>query len=191
MKRIIFIWITSMFVLTSCVVGDGDIVLQERQVREFNGISLEDVGDVNIYPGENFKVVVTTDDNLQRYVVTETKNNILHISIKSKKMFARAKYTVDVCLPELHSLTSNGVGDVKIAEGSATDLAITLSGVGDIDAINYQIENVTINHSGVGDVKIWAAQSLSGTLSGVGNIRYKGNPTVSVKVSGVGKVKSL
>jgi len=191
MKKIIFIWITSMFVLTSCVVGDGVIVRQERRVSDFNGISIEDVGDVNIRTGESYKVVVTTSDNLQHYVLTETRNNVLYISIKSKKGFVRAKFVIDVQLPELHSLNLSGVGDVRISEGSAAGLAITLSGVGAIDAQNYRIENATVRHSGVGEIKIWVTDSLSGSLSGVGNIRYKGNPAVSVNVSGVGKVSKL
>ena len=191
MKKIIFIWITSMFVLTSCVVGNGEIVRQERRVSDFNGISIEDVGDVNIRTGESYKVVVITDDNLQHYVLTEVRNNILYISIKSKKGLVRTKFVIDVQLPELHSLNLSGVGDVKISEGSAADLAITLSGVGDIDAQNYRIENATVRHSGVGDIKIWVSDSLNGSLSGVGNIRYKGNPAVSVNVSGVGKVSKL
>jgi hypothetical protein len=191
MKRIIYVLIASVFMLTSCVVGDGDIIHQERHVRDFNGISIDDVGDVKIYPGESFKVVVITDDNLQRYVVTETKNNVLHISIKSRKGFVKTKLLIEVHLPELQSLNVNGVGDVRLSDGNATDLAISLSGVGNIDARNYQIENVSIKHSGVGEVKIWATNSLSGTLSGVGDICYKGNPAVSVKVSGVGKVKKL
>ena len=191
MKRFFFIWVASLLVLTSCVIGDGDIVRQERRVRDFNSISLEDVGDVHIRTGESYKVVVTTDDNLQNYVLTETKNNVLYIKVKSKKRIVRTKFKVDVCLPELHNLNLSGVGDVIIAEGSAAALTISLSGVGDIDARNYRLENVTVKHSGVGDVKIWVTESLSGTLSGVGDIRYKGNPTVNVKVSGVGKVSKL
>ena len=191
MKKIICIWFTSMFILTSCVIGDGDIVRQERRVSDFNSISLEDVGDVHIRTGESYRVVVITDDNLQRYVLTEAKNNVLYISIKSKKGLVRTKITVEVYLPELHSLNLSGVGAVSIAEGSAPDLAITLSGVGDVDASNYQVENATVKHSGVGDIKLWVTDSLSGTLSGVGNIRYKGFPTVNVNVSGVGKVSKM
>ena len=191
MKRVIFILITSLFVLTACTIGDGDVVRQERHVSEFNGISVDGVANVNIRPGEDYKVIVITDDNLQHRVLTETRNNVLYISIKSWKGVRATKLVVDVHLPELQSLDLSGVGDVRIADGSATDLVISLSGVGDVDAQNYRVENVDIHHSGVGDMKIWATHSLVGTLSGVGDIRYKGNPTVSVKVSGVGKVREL
>ena len=191
MKKNVFILITSMFVLASCTIGNGDVIRQERQVRGFNGISVEGVADVNIQPGEDYKVVVITDENLQHRVITETRNNVLNISIKSKKGFRSTRLTVNIHLPELKSLDLSGVGNVTIADGSATDLAIFLSGVGEINAQNYRIENVTIHHSGVGDMKIWATHSLEGTLSGVGNILYKGNPTVNVKVSGVGKVREM
>jgi hypothetical protein len=53
------------------------------------------------------------------------------------------------------------------------------------------MKNVTINHSGVGNAKIWATDSLNGTLSGVGNILYKGNPTININRKGIGNVNRL
>jgi hypothetical protein len=133
-------------------------------------------------------VVVTTDNNLQEFVLVEVKNDVVHINTKSNPNFRPTKLIVDVHLPELQSISLNGVGNVKLSDGNASDLKISLSGVGNIDAQNYQVENIVITQSGVGNSKIWATNSLSGTLSGVGNISYKGDPTITVNVSGVGKI---
>jgi hypothetical protein len=195
MKKVVFILFASMLFLASCIDtgirGDGNIVSQEREVSDFYGLTIDGVANVNVQSGEEYKLVVTTDDNLQDFVLLEVKNGILHINTKENTNLRPTKLIIDVHLPELQSISINGVGNVKIFNGNASDLKISLSGVGNIDAQNYQVQNVIINSSGVGNAKVWATNSLDGTLSGVGNIQYKGNPKVSVSVSGVGKVNKL
>jgi hypothetical protein len=194
MKRVIFVLFTSMLFLTSCIFsyngikGDGNVVSQERTASGFYGISIDGAANVNVQHGEDYKVVVTTDNNLQEFVFVEAKNDVVHINTKSNTNLKPTKLIVDVHLPELQSINLKGVGNVKVSDGEASDLKISLSGVGNVDAQGYQVENIVITQSGVGNSKIWATNSLSGTLSGVGNISYKGNPTVNVSVSGVGKV---
>ena len=197
MKRVVFVLFTGMLFFTSCVFsisgikGDGNVVSQERAASGFYGLAINDAANVNVHHGEDYKVVVTTDNNLQEFVFVEVKNDVVHINTKPNANLKPTKLIVDVYLPELQSIILNGVGNVKLSEGNASDLKISLSGVGNVDAQNYQVENIAITQSGVGNSKIWATNSLSGTLSGVGNISYKGNPTVNVKVSGVGKVTNL
>ena len=202
MKRVFIklVAITFVFGIFSCYVpcdknytmkGNRNIVSQERKASGFHGITIDDVADVNVHTGEDYKVVVTIDSNLQSFIVVEVKNKVLYIDTKPVTRFEPTKVIVDVHLPKLQSININGVGNVKLSDDNVSDLDISLSGVGNIDAKNYQVENVFIKHSGVGDAKIWASKSLSGTLSGVGNIRYKGNPTVNINVTGVGKVSKL
>jgi len=195
MKRVVFVLFTSMLSLASCIYssngikGDGNVVSEERAASGFYGVSIDGVANVNVHHGEDYRVVVTTDNNLQEFVLVEVKNDVVHISNQPNANLNPTKMLVDVHLPELQSINVKGVGNVKLSAGNASDLKITLTGVGNVDALNYQVENVVITQSGVGNSKLWATNSLSGTLSGVGNITYKGNPTVDVKVSGVGKVK--
>ena len=155
---------TSMLFLTSCIgiKGNGNIVSQERVASDF-----------------------------QDFISVESKNGVLYIASKDNKNMRPTKLIVDVHLPELQSINLTGVGSVTVSDGNTSNLQISLSGVGDIDTQNYQVQNITIQNSGVGSAKVWATDSLSGTLSGVGDISYKGNPEVSIKVSGVGKVNKL
>ena len=192
MKRIVFVLFTGMLFLISCngIRGDGNIVSQERTASGFNGITINGVTNVNVLPGEDYKVIVTTDANLQDFVLMEMKNNVLQI-INTKENLKPTKLIVDVHLPQLQSININGVGHVKLSDGNASDLEVSLSGVGSFDAQNYQVKNVTVQNSGVGEALIWATDSLSGTLSGVGKFLYKGNPRVNLNVNGVGKLDKL
>jgi len=196
MKKILYKFVALTFVVglfssIGCTKGDGNIVSEEITAREFCTITINGAANVNVQHGEDYRVVVTTDNNLQSFVLVEAKNNVLHISTKRNANIRTTKLIVDVYLPELQGINSHGVGNVKLPDGNASNLEISLTGVGNIDGQNYQVENVAIRQSGVGNATIWATNSLSGTLSGVGNIRYKGDPTVSVNVSGVGRVSRL
>jgi len=184
---------TGILLLASCtrIQGYGNIVSQERVASDFQGLTLSGVASVNVHPGEDYKVEVTTDDNLQDFISVEAKNGVLYIASKGNKNLRPTKLIVDVHLPEIQSINLSGVGSVTLSNGIASNLKISLSGVGSIDAQNYQVQNITIQNSGVGSAIIWATDTLNGTLSGVGSISYKGNPEVSVNVSGVGKVNKL
>jgi hypothetical protein len=179
-----------MSVFAGCNMGDGNVISQERAIEGFNGITLEGVGNVNVYPGENFKLIITTDSNLQDRVLTKVNGNTLQISQKSGS-FNSTELTMDVYMPELKNILLSGAGNIKINNGNAFEIDFSLSGAGNIDAQNIQIQNVTIKLSGVGNAKIWATNSLNGTLSGVGNILYKGSPTINVNRTGVGSIKPL
>jgi len=168
--------------------GNGDVISLERTIEGFNGISLVGVGNINIYNGENFKIVIKTDSNLQDRVLTTVNENILQIS-QEPGNFNATELTINIFMPDLKSIALSGAGNIRIIAGSATDLQISLSGAGNINAQDFQVQNITINHSGVGNARIWAVSSLNGTLSGVGNISYKGNPTVNINRTGVGTVK--
>ena len=186
----VFLAIMIFLVFTGCDMGNGNIIRQERVVGEFTSVALDGIGNVNIYPKENKRVVVTTDSNLQDKVLTSVNGNTLRITQRSGSFNAN-ELTIDVYLSELTRISLNGTGNFTVKNGNASELALSISGTGNINAQNFQIQNAVITHSGVGDVKIWATDSLTGTLSGVGNIRYKGNPTINVKRTGVGNITPL
>jgi hypothetical protein len=176
--------------ITGCARGNGSIVTQERAVEGFNGITLDGAGNINVHPGVNYKVTVTTDSNLQDKVLTTVNGNNLHISKKSGS-FNATELTIDVYLPELKNVALSGAGNIKVGIGNTSELDFSLSGTGNIDAQNFQVQNATVRHSGAGNISIWATNALNGTLSGFGNILYKGNPTINVNRRGVGNIKPM
>ena len=179
-----------MVIFIGCDMGNGNIKSEERTVEGFNGVKLEGVANINVYPGENYRVIVKTDSNLMDRVLTTVSGNILHISQKSG-IFNATELTIDVYMPEIKSITLSGTGNIKVFNGSSPVLNITLSGTGNIDALNFKVEDITINHSGTGNSKIWAENTLNVTLSGTGNILYKGTPTITLNKTGTGNINSL
>jgi hypothetical protein len=181
--------------LTCCtfghIRGNGKIISQERNAEDFTDVVLDGVGKVNIHTSENYKVVVTTDSNIQDIIEINTHGQRLYIDENCKWGFNPTKLTIDVYMPEVKNVKLNGVGKIKIADGKTSDLAIDLCGVGDIEAHYYEVQNVDISISGTGDVKTLVTGTLKGDISGVGTIFYKGKPEIQKSVTGVGNVKPL
>jgi len=171
--------------------GNGNVVGQERSVQEFDSVVLVGVGNVHIHPGEELRVVVTTDSNIQDYITTNVSGTSLRISARRHTSFNPTRLTIDVYLPTLRNISLQGVGNFTVGAGETSSLGIILDGVGDVNAQNFEAESVDVNLSGVGDIRAWATDTLTGRLSGVGNVRYRGDPTVTVRRSGVGQVRPL
>jgi hypothetical protein len=172
--------------------GNGAITTTERMAEGFNGILLEGAGNINIHFSEYYKVMVTTDSNIQDIITIEVKNSLLCIDERRENGGINpTKIEIDVYLPKLESITVKGAGNIEIDNGKDSILTLTHSGAGDINAQNYEVENVNITLSGAGNIKTWVTNILSGDIRGVGNIYYKGNPTINVNVSGIGGVKKM
>jgi len=173
--------------------GDGKIVSQEKFVSDFNSVTLKGGLDVNIYYAEDFKVLVTTDSNIQNFVVINVNKNVLNIDIKTNSYFSATELYVDVYLPELKTVNLEGVGNIKIADGETTEFDIILSGGGNIDVQDFEAENVNIDLSGVGDIKFLNGKTsdFKVDLSGGGNIDVQNFDVenVNIKHSGVGNIK--
>jgi len=174
-------------------IANGNVISKEVSAKEFDGMVLNGVADVNIHSSESYKVVVTTDSNIQDNIAITVDNNILRIDTEYNNFFWHnpPKVTIDIYTPELKNVELNGVGDIKILNGKSSDLKIKLSGVGDIDARNYEVENVNITLHGTGDIKVWATDTLTGKFSGVGDVLYKGDPLINIDTNGIGRVKRL
>ena len=187
---LVFMTMVIFLAFNGCDMDNSNVTSQERAVDGFNGITLDGVGNVNIHIGENYKVVVTTNSDLQDRVLTTVSGNILRITQRSGPFNAK-ELTIDVYLPELTRISLNGAGNFTVNTGNASELTFSLSGTGNINAQNFEVQNVNIAHSGVGNARIWATNSINGSLSGVGNIRYRGNPTININRTGIGNISKL
>ena len=182
---VVFLWVLSgcVFVLMG-IKGNGDIVSQERTftAAEFNRVIAYGVGNINIYPSEDYKVIVTTDSNIQDTIGTEVLGNTLHIE-NIRENYNPTKLTIDVYLPELKAITLKGSGNIKINNGNGTDLEVVLSGSGNIDALKYQATVLNTTLSGSGNIKATATNSLNGNISGSGSITAQNNPVQNADIS--------
>ena len=176
---------------SNTIKGDGNVVSQEKAASGFHSVTLDGGCNVNIHHAENFKVVVTTDSNIQDTITVNVNESILYINQKSDTNIHVTVLYADVYMPALKNINLKGIGDIKIVDGKTSNFEIVLSGGGNIDAQDFEAENVSVTLSGIGDVRVWATKNLTALLSGGGNIDAQKYETenVSVTLSGIGDIR--
>ncbi len=202
--------LTATVLITGCnfgVPGNGVAKIEDRQVDDFDSVSLRGIGSVNITVGEPKSVTVTVDENLMQLLETVVEDG--ELIIKSRKAIApRVDLVVNISTPELNAGRVSGVGDMDITGATGDSLDLSVSGVGSLTAtgqvtnadvrvsgvgsanLNQLIaENVVVRVSGTGDANVHATSSVDAKVSGIGDIVVHGNPqSVNKSASGIGDV---
>ena len=128
-------------VITENISSNG--ATQVRNVGPFSGISVSGGIKVNFTQGKNQSVVVDTDSDKQKYVMTEVKNGILMISVDYKKNLNFKKLLVTVEAPELTSAkVSSGSLFTTLNTINANDFAIQVSSGANLNA-DLNVKNTT------------------------------------------------
>jgi len=193
------------------VLGNGTIVTQSKSAQGFSTVALAIPGNMRIHPGEEYRLVITTDSNIMDMITVEVRGSALTIGVERNANINPTELTIDVYLPALRSLSLVGSGHINVGElsassldisiigagavtlasGSASSLSVIISGSGDISAENFQASDVEVVISGAGVVSTWATNSISGVISGMGVILYRGDPRIDVVIAGAGQVMRL
>jgi len=188
--------------------GDGNVVKEERTVDAFKQLELSGVFNAQLSQGAKEKVVIETDQNLQKLIETVNKNDKL--IIKTKEEFKKRKSTkinVYVTVTDINYLEIGGVGKISCASRLTLDnLELEIFGVGntnlelDCEMLNAEISSVGntelvgevetafIENSGVGNLNAFdlRVQKLNLENSGIGKAKVYAEKEISVENSGIG-----
>lgn len=184
---------------SNAVIGSGVVAQENRTVSGFTRVVLAGEGTLHIEQGAAEELIVTAEDNLLPYILTEVQNGILEIRTQ---IFIDLKPTQPIeyhlTVVSLESVMLSGAGDIKVSDLISPQLALTLSGVGSVEVTNLQADELDVVLSGVGDFDIsgtvdlqrlnltglgdYEARDLT-SLDGVISIVGNDNQTVTVRVS--------
>ncbi len=188
---------------TPVVVGNGQIVTQQRAVSDFRAVSLRGAGDLVVQIGPRASLRVSADSNIIPLLVQRQRGDELILETKqSYRSRTKPRYVLTV--PSLHSIGIGGSGDARVegvsaerfsmaiggsghivARGRTGRLVVAIGGSGDIDARALRASSATVTIGGSGTAQVATNGPLSGTIAGSGSIRYVGRPS-SISVSRVG-----
>ncbi len=186
----------------NCVSGSGVVAQEDRTVIGITGVVFAGEGTLHIEQGSAEELIVTAEDNLLPFILTEVDNGILEIrtqsnvcleptqpieyhltvvSLESVLLSGVGDITVsDLVTPQL-SLRRSGIGSVEVTNLDADELDVVLSGMmgmGDFD-ISGTVDLQRVNVTGLGDYDARDLVSLDAVISIVGNA----NQTATVRVS--------
>ena len=195
---------------SDAIEGSGDLITEERDVRQFDKIKSSGSFDVFVEVGPAQSVKITFDDNLIDIIETKVRGKTLRID-NEESFLSDHVCKVEITVPELEAVTLSGSGNVEVValksdifecsisgsgnievEGEVQEVDFKISGSGEIQAEDLEADDAYVKISGSGDVRLQARESLEARVSGSGSIYYSGNPnSLSTNVSGSGHIKKI
>ncbi|MEM1246426.1 MAG: DUF2807 domain-containing protein [Acidobacteriota bacterium] len=191
------------------VTGNGRIRSEFRDVRNFDGVALLGVGDLEIVQSGQESLIITADENLLDRLSSDVFGGELVLSVDSNREILPSRtieYRVEAI--DLVSVALVGVGDVDVRSVDTAELFIDLAGIGDVDvrgvadfqeiritgvgdydAPNLASAEVDVDLTGPTRVTVRVRDRLTGTVGVNSELEYFGDPIVDV--DGGGRVRRL
>jgi hypothetical protein len=145
------------------IYGSGNVVQEMRDVSGFNSVPIVAVhmatmGNLNIWEGDEERLLITAEDNLIPYFVTEMVGEELVIRITNNVDLQPTQPVIfDLWVKDLMNLREVevfGSGDIHAPNLSAEQFALVLAGSGTVEMLNLQptVKVLTVLLAGSGNV---------------------------------------
>lgn len=153
------------------VNGSGNVVNQEREAAYFNSVKVSTAIDLILTQGNDETITVEADDNLQEYIITEIKNNTLHIYTDANIQKAR-EMNVYVTMKDIEEISATSAGDVIGKTVIKSDeLHLSTSSAGDI-SLEVNVQKLICRISSAGDMTLsGTTNELEASLSSAGDLK--------------------
>jgi len=191
------------------VKGNGNIKTSETTYSVFEKISCGTSAAIRFHEAEEYRTVVSIDENLEQYIKLFARNNVLNIRTQDGCNISPTKFTVDVYCPVLTDILMSGSdsfegmdiitvpifnaavsGSGKVESGiECEDFFCNISGSGKM-IITGNGNNVYIDISGSGifDGTKFNTKNATVDISGSGDVYVCASDNLKVEISGSGNV---
>ena len=118
MRIITFLFVALLLNACNVKSGSGNIVTENRNTRDFDGVHVGGGFEVEITKGVSHRVTIEADDNLIKNIKTEVKDGILIIKTRDNSL-RDAHLKAIITTPELNHIKASAGSSVKV-NGSYT-----------------------------------------------------------------------
>jgi len=153
------------------VHGNHNVVTKERKAEYFTGLRVSSGIDVYLKQGNNESITVEADENLQEYILTRVKDEMLHVYTEVNIRGAERK-RVYVTMKEVNSVRTTSAGDVIGETPVKSDrLELSASSAGNIK-LDIIASEIKAHISSSGDITLTGeADMLEADLSSAGDLK--------------------
>jgi hypothetical protein len=157
--------------------GNGNVVTSQRNVSAFEQIHCTGKVDMQFYVSKEYRVAVTVDSNLDKYIEVSTDDNVLHIKNTNKSTFSSNAFTqclVEIYGPDLTGVSIYGSGSFECADTVKTsEFVADIYGSGNIGGI-FVCDNYSAKISGSGVITATGiCRDANISISGSGSLNGK------------------
>jgi hypothetical protein len=190
------------------VKGSGNVVTESRDIRDFKGIDVSGVFQVEITAQKDFDIEIQADDNLLPLIKTEVRNGVLHLETEGR-LSCDNGLKVRISAPDINQIDASGASKVNLSDlksselrvdtsgaskinlsGETAQLFVEVSGASSVDAENLKADMADVNTSGASRVSTFAVNDLRAHASGASKVVYAGSPkNIEKSSSGVSSIR--
>ena len=175
----------------TAIRGEGEIVTQTLELRDFDEVELAGSFDVVVSYGDGYEVVVEGHQNIIDRLETRNINGNLQFKLR-RGSYRDFHLVVYITVPDINAVELSGSGEIYINAFDGLDkLDLEINGSGDIISDEYvNVDEINFNICGSGDIDFLTnATDASIDVSGSGNIKIAGTSvTQEIDINGSGDI---
>jgi hypothetical protein len=196
MKKYVTLALLVTIVFNSCVYservrGSGNIVTFEEKFTDFTELNFSNAIEAEVEYGDDFQIVISIDDNLQKYVEISKRGNKLLLGLTPNVSYSNTNFVAHITMPLLTKLEASGASEIKFSGfKNSQDMTVDVSGATELEGF-INIENLYLELSGASEVElVGSAKTLKISGSGASELDLSDfkTMTASVNLSGASEV---
>ncbi|HAN76533.1 MAG TPA: hypothetical protein DCQ31_01540 [Bacteroidales bacterium] len=135
-----------------CISGSGRIITEERDLRSFEGISLNCSADVYFVQSDEYLVEVEAYENIQPLVDLDVENGVLEIDIDGC-ILSGSDVRIFISAPDISLIENSGSGSIYVDDVfNVSALEMKNHGSGDIHIKDMLADYIEADITGSGDI---------------------------------------
>ena len=173
------VFILGILLLASCnslntIIGSDEINEKSYDFSGFNSLDISHSFNVEIFQSDEYKVIVTYNNNLEEYMEVTNQDKNLKIGLAGRNNYGKTKLTAKVYLPSLKSLEASGACNLQMDKFITDNLEIKLSGASKFIGFLTNKNNLTVETSGASKIELeGTSENADIELSGASNFKGK------------------
>jgi hypothetical protein len=156
--------------------GSGNLITQEEDVSDFSRVVISSTFQAEIAPGDDYRVVLTVDDNLLPYLRVEQTGDTLRIGLVEPGVgVSDANLKAQITMPRLEAVEASGASKVFLEDFQSDDpLTVNVSGASSLNG-DIATGDIAVDASGASTVNLAGfGQDADLTASGASTVDMGG-----------------
>lgn len=163
----------ALITIIACSVitlGSGDVIIETRQVSNFDRIALKGQGVVIVTQGGTESLNIESNANILELVEAKVVDGTLELGLgEGVNIISNSRLTFYVSVDDLNGMSVAGSGEIQ-ANGIETErLEVTTGGSGGIQIVDLSVGEVDAKVGGSGEINLTGDADVQDiTISGAG-----------------------